>query len=461
MKKMTKVVLALCATVGLGGCGDLSVPDLNNPGIEALRDNPTRSSVMSASTGLLIGHRVGVASQNGYVAQLGVLGREGYILDTADPRYVSEMLSGERLDPGSPAFGGNFWVNPYANIRNAYTVLDATDKVAGVTDTEKEAIRGFAKTILALDFLVIINTRDINGAPIDVNRPLGSPLAPIATKQEVFAHITKLLDEAKVHLQAAGTSFPFPLSSGLAGPVQVGDKLYGFDKPAIFLQFNRAVRARVAVYQQDWAQALTALDESFITETGSLDLGVYHVFGSGSGDTSNGLNSANIFANPKLLADAEKQSGSSTQVDARVARKLAQAKEPRTWQGITSNQVFTLYPTGESSLAIIRNEELLLLRAEALHGSGNATEATRLLNLIRTRSGSLAPLTEDLSGKPFEDELLKQRRFSLLLEGGHRWIDMRRFGRLEELRQEDPAGVDFKVHSAFPLPVAETDARPN
>ena len=448
MKKMTKVVLALCATVGLGGCGEFDVPDLNNPGIEALRDNPTRSSVMSASTGLLIGHRVGMASQNGYVAQLGVLGREGYILDTADPRYVSEMLSGTGLDPGSPAFGGNFWVNPYANIRNAHTVLDATDKVAGVTDAEKEAIRGYAKTLLALDFLVVINTRDIHGAPIDVNRPLGSPLAPIATRQEVFAHITKLLDEARTHLQAGGEKFPFPLSGGFSG----------FDKPTTFLKFNRAVRARVAVYQRDWAQALSALDESFLTEVGSLDLGVYHVFSGGSGDTPNGLISANIYANPKLLTDAEKQAGDATQVDDRVARKVKFVTS-FTWQGVTSDQGFAIYKQNTAPLAIIRNEELLLLRAEALHGSGNASEATRLLNLIRVTSGKLAALPEDLSGKPFEDALLEQRRFSLLFEGGHRWLDMRRYGRLEELRQEDPAGVDFKVHAAFPIPVAELDAR--
>jgi starch-binding outer membrane protein, SusD/RagB family len=449
MKKMTKVALALCATVGLGGCGDLSVPDLNNPGIESLRDNPTRSSVLSASTGLLIGHRAGMASQNGYVAQLGVLGREGYILDTADPRYVSEMLSGEGLDPGSPAFGGNFWVGPYANIRNAHTLLDATAKVTGVTETEKESIRGYAKTLLALDFLVIINTRDTYGAPIDVNRPLGSELAPIVGKQEVFAHITKLLDEAKTHLQAGGDAFPFPLSSGFTG----------FDKPTTFLEVNRAVRARVAVYQQDWAQAHAALDESFLDEAGSLDLGAYHTFGGGSGDTSNGLNSANIYANPKLLAAAEKQAGSETLLDARVVRKLKPAKESRTWQGITSDQVCTLYEDNTDPLAIIRNEELLLLRAEAFHGAGNPTEATRLLNLIRVNSGKLAAIPEDLSGPLFEDELLEQRRFSLLLEGGHRWIDMRRYGRLEQLRLEDPAGVDFKVHAAFPIPVAEMDAR--
>jgi hypothetical protein len=456
MKKMTKVVLALCATVGLGGCGDLTVPNLNNPDMAELRDRPTRTIVMSASTGLLIGHRAGMASQNGYVAQLGVLGRESYILDTADPRYVSEMLSGNQLDPGSPAFGGNFWVNPYANIRNAHTLLDATDKVPGVTEAEKETIRGYAKTMLALDFLVIINTRDTNGAPIDVNRPLhGSELAPIATKQEVFAHITRLLDEGKAHLQAGGDAFPFPLSKGFTN-------FEDPDQPFLarhFLQFNRAVRARVAVYQQDWSQALAALDESFLTETGSLDKGVYHTFSGSTGDTPNGLISANIFANPKLLADAKLQAGSTTLRDARVLRKLKPAKEPRTWQDITADHVFALYANNTSPVPIIRNEELLLLRAEALHGTGNSPEATRLLNLIRVNSGKLAALPEDLSGKPFEDELLEQRRFSLLFEGGHRWIDMRRYGRLEELRQEDPAGVDFKVHAAFPIPVAEMDAR--
>ncbi|WP_375768035.1 RagB/SusD family nutrient uptake outer membrane protein [Archangium gephyra] len=448
MKKMTKVVLALAA-MGLGGC-DLTVPDLNNPGVESIRDNPTRSSVLSATTGLLIGHRGGMGAQNGYVAQLGVLGREGYILDTADPRYVSEMLSGERLDPGSPAFGGNFWAGPYLNIRNAHTVLDATEKVSGVTETEKKAIQGFAKTIQALDFLTLINTRDIEGAPIDVNRKLGDELAPIATKAEVFNHIAMLLDDAKADLLAGGDKFPFKLSAGFVG----------FEKPASFLKFNRAVRARVAVYMEQWATAQTALDESFLDETitkvEDLDTGVYHVFSGASGDTANGLNSANIYANPALL----KNKDGSTREDDRVGRKLTKAEEARKWQGITTDVLFTLYPDNEAPLPIIRNEELLLLRAESYMKQENYAEATRLLDIIRTKSGGLPPLPEVLSDpKLMEDELLEQRRFSLLFEGGHRWIDMRRYNRLEELRQEDPAGVDFKVHHHFPHPVAETDAR--
>ncbi|MFY0528454.1 RagB/SusD family nutrient uptake outer membrane protein [Archangium gephyra] len=444
MKKMTTMALALCATMGLGGC-DMTVPDLNNPGVESIRDNPTRSSVLSATTGLLIGHRNGKGAQNGLISQLGVLGRESYILDTADPRYVSELLSGEHLDPGSPAFGGNFWAGPYLNIRNAHTVLDATEKVTGITEAEKNAIQGFAKTIQALDFLTLILTRDVEGAPIDVNRKLGDDLAPIASKAEVYNHIATLLDDAKTDLLGGGDKFPFKVSAGFTG----------FDKPASFLKFNRAVRARVAVYMEQWATAQTALDESFLDETGDLDTGVYLVFSGASGDTANGLNSANIYANPALL----KNTDGSTREDARLARKTTLADEERKWQGITTNVLFTVYPDNEASLPLIRNEELILLRAEAYMKQENYTEATRLLDIIRTESGNLPPLPEVLSDpKLMEDELLEQRRFSLLFEG-HRWIDMRRYNRLEELRLEDPAGVSFKVHHHFPHPVSETDAR--
>src|SRR5215217_9243413 len=87
-----KTVVALCAVLGLGGCGSLDIGDLNNPSLDEFKNNPTSSAVNSASTGLLIGHRAGVAIQNGYVAQLGTIGREAYVFDPADPRTVEEIL---------------------------------------------------------------------------------------------------------------------------------------------------------------------------------------------------------------------------------------------------------------------------------------------------------------------------------------------------------------------------------
>ncbi|XXF80906.1 RagB/SusD family nutrient uptake outer membrane protein [Myxococcaceae bacterium GXIMD 01537] len=440
---LKKTVLAFGTVLSLGGCGSLEVPDLNNPSLDSYQKAPTRSAVMTGATGLLIGHRVGVAATNGYVAHLGILGRESYTFDGSDPRFVTEMLAAPLLDPGSPAFGGNFWANPYANIRNAHLLIDALEKVPGVTDTEKEAIRGFAKTFQALDFLVIINTRDTNGAPIDVNRPLGE-LAPIESKDAVFAHIAKLLDEAQAHLQAGGDTFPFPLSTGYKG----------FDKPATFIKFNRAVKARVDVYRGKYDDALADLALSFIdsSPTGDLSQGVFHTFQPGSGEVANDLISKNIYAHPSTVIDADKRANG--EVDLRVSRKVLKTTE-RASRGLKSDLAFNIYPTNSTPVPIIRNEELILLRAEANIGARQFAAAADDINLIRTRAGGLEPRF-DMNEGNILDELLKQKRYSLLLEGGHRWIDARRYGKLSTL----PVDLEgHRVHERFPLPLQESDGR--
>ena len=46
---------------------------------------------------------------------------------------------------------------------------------------------------------------------------------------------------------------------------------------------------------------------------------------------------------------------------------------------------------------------------------------------VRAVSGGLAPLASTLTADEVENEILYNRRYSLLFEGGHRWIDVRRF----------------------------------
>jgi len=451
-----KTLVALGAALSLVGCG-LDIGDLNNPSLDDFRDNPTPSSINSASTGLTIGHRVVIATQNGYVAELGVIGREAYVFDSSEPRTVNELL-GPTLDPGGPAFGGNFWTQPYANIRNANTLLTALEKVQGMTDAEKEGVRGFAKTFQALDLLMVINTRDENGAPIDVDLPLGQ-LAPIATKAEVFTRIASLLDEAQTHLGAAGDKFSFRLSTGFTG----------FNTPATFLKFNRAIRARVAVYMGQHQVALDALSQSFLDATASADdgakaaaltslnVGVYHTFRAASGDLDNGLLTEKIFAHPSIETDAEKQADGVTPDD-RFTRKTRKIDEVKGGGGkLVTTLRFTLYPTSDSPVPIIRNEELILLRAEANIGLERIGAAMDDINYIRTRSGRLAPRLDVTTKEAALDELLKQKRYSLLFEGGHRWIDLRRYDKLDTLPRElDP---NYAPHERFPIPVTETDAR--
>ncbi|QSQ14634.1 RagB/SusD family nutrient uptake outer membrane protein [Myxococcus landrumensis] len=451
-----RALVALCAALGLGGCGSLEIGDLNNPSLDDFRNNPTESGVNSASTGLIIGHRANVSPPNGYVAQLGVIGREAYVFDPADPRAIDEML-GPTMDPGGGAYGGNHWAAPYGNIRNANTLLAALEKVGGrPTDAEKEGIRGFAKTIMALDFLVIINTRDTNGAPIDVDRPLGQ-LAPIENKEAVFNHIIKLLDEADGHLSRASPAFSFRLTTGFRG----------FDTPATFRKFNRAVRARVSVYTGRNQEALTALSESFIVSNvgadegskvaalTSLNIGVYHVFRASSGDTDNGLLARTVYGHPSVELDAEKTPAGV--VDDRFTRKMTKQATLATAAGgrLSTDLRFIMYPSADTPIPIIRNEELILLRAEANIGLRNFGPAAEDINYIRTRSGRLPEKALDESN--ILDELLQQKRYSLLFEGGHRWIDLRRYNRLDTLPRN--LSPDYAPHPWFPIPVAEIDSR--
>lgn len=433
---------ALVASLLAAAACDLDVPDLNNIPEEDLVERPTAALVRAAATGLIIGNRVRYAENNGYISHLGILGRESYNLTEADTRYVTELLGGP-LDPGSPAFGANFWIQPYANIHNASNLLRAVDVIASpeLSAADLEAIRGYTKTFQALDYLILINTRDVNGAARVTDETIRE-LAPLVSKEDIFAHIESLLDEGLAHLQAGGPTFPFGLSSGFEG----------FDTPATFMLFNRALKARVDVYTGDYAAALDSLQASFLVVDPAaprLDLGVYHSYSILPGDAQNELITTTIYAHPSLVTDAEP-------ADVRVMNKL-RAVDERNLQNLSSDLAFSIYADSSTPVAIIRNEELILLRAEANLMLGNVDAAIADINFVRVHSGGLAPRT-DLSAADLgaiEDELLYQRRYGLMFEG-HRWIDMRRFGRLDELPLDRPDDV---VNAAFPIPTAEIDAR--
>lgn len=443
MTSTTKALAAtaLAAALFVGGCDAFDATDLNNPGLDELQNTPTPTGVNTAATGLLIGLRTSWGVQNGFIPLLAILGREGYNLDPADPRFVSEMLGGP-LDGGSPAFGGNLWAQRYANIRTANTVLAAVEKVVGLSDAQKEGIRGFGKTLEALDLLWIIDTRDANGAVIDADIPPTAPPAEVVSKAQSFDRIVALLEEGRAHLLNAGPAFSFPLSDGFED----------FNTPVSFIRFNRAIRARVAVYLNDWAGALTALSGSFLDTGAPLSLGAYHVFSAGAGDILNALfdpEGRALNAHPSLRTDAQLRSNGAR--DLRFEAKVKPRAEAVTTQGITTDILFSVYNSPTAPVPIIRNEELILLRAEANLGLNNIALALQDINLIRVNSGGLPAYAGPQTAAAVLDALLYEKRYSLLFEG-HRWIDLRHYGKLGTMPKDLPA---HKIFSKFPLPRAE------
>ena len=119
---------------------------------------------------------------------------------------------------------------------------------------------------------------------------------------------------------------------------------------------------------------------------------------------------------------------------------------------------FCAMSSATSPLAIIRNEELILIRAEARWFTGNKQGALDDINFVRVNSGGLAPttLTTASTDDQFVTELLYNRRYSLFFEFGHRWWDARRFNRLATL---DKALPTHKIFPYVPYPADECLAR--
>lgn len=436
---MRAAVVTALGALSLAGCNfDISNPNSPDP----IGNNPSRGRVDAAATGLLNGSR---DYYRLWIVATSIIGRDGYRFDGSEPRYTSEALTGQ-LDAGG-FIGGSHWLLPYRNIRSANELLRVIGTAATLSAEEISAVRGYAHTMQALDFLNVLVAHTQDSIPIAVGvDPTAAP-APFVTNLAAYAHVLDLLDSAQVELQNGGSSFPFSLSSGFSG----------FDTPTGFLQFNRALRARVDVYQQGWAQALVDLSGSFVDTLQSVNTGAFHFYGTGSGETNNTLNqnTQENFAHPQLRDSAETRPGGG--LDLRFTSKTF-SRTAQTTDGLTSNLGWARYPSPGSPIPIIRNEELILIRAEANIQLGNLAAAKRDIDFVRVRSGGLDTLSAAAfsTGTAALNALLHERRYSLVFEWGHRWIDMRRYGRLNQLSIDRPGDI---VYTTFPIPTDEVLAR--
>jgi hypothetical protein len=272
----------------------------------------------------------------------------------------------------------------------------------------------------------------------------------------VYTQILQYLDEARTHLLAGGSSFAFTMPAGFAN----------FNTPATFLQFNRGMRAKVNLTAIQpapndannaalFAAALTDLGASFIDANAAMAFGAYHSFSTGAGDVANGAydpTARQLYAHPSYATQAQMKADGVTPDD-RFTSKIRHIA-PFTRYGFPVEWTFQIYNSGNAPGVVLKNEELLLLRAEANLGLGNAAAALTDINTVRVNSGGLPAITAGawgaLTATQQLDELLYNRKFSLMWENGDQWIDARRYGRLAQLPKDRP-GDAIWPHLMIPI----------
>lgn len=453
---------ALAALLLVGAC-NFDILNTNQPTQGDLITNPNRAKLSAAATGLFASARGGIQA---LIWRLGSMGREGINLSGNNQPDFIEPYFGPVQSGGS--FGGTLWNDRYTAIRSGNIYLAALANDNDLDAEEKSASSGFAKTMNALAFMYIVQTRASLGAPVDVGRDVSATPAPFVSEDSVYGYILGLLNTGQTELAAGGAAFPFPVPPGFTG----------FDTPAKFISFNRALAAKAYNLRATagcagtaatcYTAAITALGASFIDPSpASFSSGAFFDYSTGPGDAQNTLSDPlsglTFFALQDDTLEAEIQSTGKR--DQRVLDKIAPAGIVQNLSAISipGTLKFTVYLTGGAadpghSIPIIRDEELILLRAEAEWFTGAKATALTDLNLVRQNSGALPATTvgTGAADSVFVKALLYERRFSLLWEQGARWIDARRFGRLSDIPLDVAGG---NVPPFMPVPLTECQAR--
>jgi starch-binding outer membrane protein, SusD/RagB family len=461
--------LLAAAAVTLGGC-NLDIANPNAPSRESALANKRDASIREV-VGVFATYR---GARAGQINAFGSYGRETYNMTPQDGRSVTGPYRDWKQNNAFTA--GSEW-GRYGNYRNAYEAMKLINLTpdAITPPAEKRGGLGVLKTFIALEMLHIIEARGAIGAVVDMTDDVNAAL-PIVSQDSVYKWISTMLDSAKADLDV-GTFF-FPVNTGFSA--------FGVtaNTPAGFGQFNRAIKARVEAKRGSlgcgvpcYTTALTELGGTWIADltAANRDNGVYAIYSTTSGDA---LNATSFAQNSNLYVHPLIDSIAGAALDDRYRRKV-DAKEPtasnddacsgtyntRTLVDVTAARRPCTYATNVTAIPIIRNEELVLIRAEARWFTANAAGALTDLAAVRTESGATrggtavvkfaAPTTDT----EFVDELLLQRTLSLFQEG-HRFPDYRRFGRLAQLGalpQDVAAGFTVAPYSV--LPAQECDSR--
>jgi hypothetical protein len=460
--RLARTGALLLGLSAIASCGEMDITNTNAPTVETLTNAPGRLVLARAATGIFAQSYNDIGTEIQFYA---LYGREGYNLLGNDPRETGEQIRGP-ADPTGRHSG--IWTGLYSAIRTINVYLAALPSGTGLTDAERRAAAGFAKTMKAWHLHRLAVRTGQLGIPIDVDRPIDAAPAPFVSFQAAMEAASALMDEAFADLQAGGSAFPFTVPPGYTG----------FTTPSTFAQFNRALAAKILVHRATfvncttcWAQASTALSASFITDAGlpgNLSRGVNYAYSAAANEPANPvsepLTNNRLWVHPSIVTGAQLKADG--QPDNRLTSKVTDAGRIQRLENLTGTHKPTMFNVAGNPATAnlgapipwINNEELLLLRAEIRWNTGNRAGAVTDINLIRQFAGGLpaASITDASSNDAFVTELLYNRLYSLMWQQGTRWIDARRYNRTGQLPR------DRSGDTVFPnmiVPASECDAR--
>lgn len=413
----------------------------------------TDSIAMQAVTGIYIqAMNSNSTLLNGLGAYLGLSADELWITTIANPNENQFYLNA--LIPSNTIVYNNIWKSGYANIYHINACIEQLANSNSITDTLRVRLAAESKFMRALTYFYLVNLFGkvplVTGTSMDVNSTISR-----SPETSVNDSIVSDLQDAYSHLPDANDNTrPTRLAAA-------------------------ALLARVYCYLGQWSLAESYSNMVINDGRFQLVLSLNNVFLSGSTETifqlspvlSNNSTSEGLSFIPASSVVIPKFVLSSSLINAFESgdmRKVAWVKTnivrgtsypfPNKYKIRVSNNPPTEYNI------VLRLAEQYLIHAESkANGAGkDLVAATADLNIIRNRAG-LPSLGVPGTLEECQQAIAQERRIELFAEWGHRWLDLKRTGKIDSVLIPISAikgGTWSTYWQWFPIPLSEIQLDP-
>ncbi len=404
-----------------------------NAGNVYLNDN-TATSVLTAIYAQLAANAQGSGSYTGMPLYTGLLSDELELFNPNDANYLPYYKNTLNAISyyGNPSF---FWSTGYKNIYAINAALEGVAASESLSSKTKQQLLGEARFMRAFFYFYLVNLFGDVPLALSTDYRVNSVL-PRSPQAKVYQQIIDDLKEAKTLLS--------------------DDYLdIGMNTTIERIRPNRAAAtaflARVYLYTEDYAGAETEASEVIANTNYQLE----------------DLNNAFLKTSRETIWSLQPVINNYNTWEGRVFPLPSAGPNVIANIFYLSNQLVSKFETGDNRLTswignvtadgktyyydykykvnvsttniteyevVLRLSELYLIRAEArakLNKLSGSSGAENDLNIIRSRAG-LSPTTAS-SQSEFLDATLHERQTELFLEWGHRWFDLKRIKKIDEV----------------------------
>ena len=337
------------------------------------------------------------------------------------------------------------WKQLYSYIYVANAAIDGIKKsTGGMSDSVKVQLTGEAKFMRAFLYFYAINL--FGDVPYTTSLDhIANSRIPRTPKAQIYDSIVADLKDAKDMLK---DNYVSPTGGAPTAP-------FAADRSRPNKWTATAFLARVYLYKGEWSNAETEAS-AVIANTAKFALGtdltkvflrdskevIWHIqptstTGATSEATSFLLTTTSTFTvstpaslRPALVSLFETADKRKAWLDSAVLTFDGKKYySPAKYRVKTVTQTGSTIVPSTEYLVVFRLAEQYLIRAEARAKQDKITDAKTDLNAIRTRAGLAATTATD---KPtLLDAIEKERQKELFAEWGHRWLDLKRTGRID------------------------------